>query len=382
MRRRVLMAGRTRYALPLSESLERKFAALDEELDVHVLASAARVARAGQARPLQEQGDLRGRFTLVRPLPVLDGPLFHARFPVLVARELRRLRPDVVLVQGAHETALALLGRRLARSRTRVILDLHGDPGAPTRLYGSPRRRLLAPLADAIAGYAVRHADGVRTLSPFTSELVRALGVEPSAEYPAFMDLETFLATQPVDVPATPAFLFVGVLERYKAVEVLADAWRRAAPQIPTATLHLVGKGSLTEVVETLVTEFPGRVRWTPELPSGEVARAMDAASVLLLPSRSEGLPRIVVEAFCRGRGVVGTCAGGIPDIVRDGVNGLLVPVGDAAALADAIVRVATEPDLAGTLGSGARTDADTWLATPADNARRTRELVERVLAR
>jgi glycosyltransferase involved in cell wall biosynthesis len=364
------MAGRTRYRLPLSPALRRKFDALGAELDVHVLAAAER-GNAGSDP----------RFRLVRPLPLLDGPLFHLRFPFAVARELRALRPDAVLVQGAQETALALAGRRLARSSSKVILDLHGDPRAPTRLYGSPLRRALSPLADALATRAIRRADAVRTLSPFTTGVVRGLGVEPAAEFPAFMDLDTFLERELAPLPEQPRLLFVGVLERYKAVEVLAEAWRLAAPRMPSATLQLVGRGTRREVAEALVAAFPERVRWTERLTTAEVASALDESTALLLPSRSEGLPRIVVEAFCRGRPVIGARAGGIPDIVVDGENGLLVPPEDAVALADAIVRLAGDPALARSLATGAARDRARWLATPEEYARRTRELVERVTA-
>ena len=188
MRRRLLMVGRTRYALPLSPSLERKFDALGQELDVRVLAS--RAAETNGTAP---------RFRLVGPAPVLDGPAFYAALPFRVARELRSSRPDAVLVQGAQETALVLLGRAFARIPAKVIADLHGDPGAPTRLYGSSLRRALAPLADLLARTAIRRADAVRTLSPFTTEIVRAQGVEPAGVFPAFMDLDAFL-----DRPAAP----------------------------------------------------------------------------------------------------------------------------------------------------------------------------------
>jgi len=319
------------------------------------------------------------RFRLVDALPALDGPAFYALLPFRVARELRAGRPDAVLVQGAQETALVLLGRTLARVPARVIADLHGDPGAPTRLYGSRTRRVLAPLADRLGRTALRRADGVRTLSPFTTELVRGHGVEPAAEFPAFMDLDTFLERPPAPQPADPIALFVGVLERYKAVEVLADAWRLAAPRVPAARLRLVGRGTMREVAEGLVAEFPGRVSWTESLTTSQVAVAMDDATLLVLPSRSEGLPRIVVEAFCRGRAVIGARVGGIPDIVEEGVNGLLVASEDAAALADALVRILSDAALAERLGAGARGTADAWLASPEDYARRVRELVEAV---
>ena len=98
-----------------------------------------------------------------------------------------------------------------------------------------------------------------------------------------------------------------------------------------------------------------------------------------MLPSRSEGLGRVVVEAFCRGRGVVGSRVGGIPDIVEDGVSGVLVEPGDPRALADALVRVLSDRPLAERLGEAAHATVQPWLATPEEYARRIRELVDEV---
>ena len=102
---------------------------------------------------------------------------------------------------------------------------------------------------------------------------------------------------------------------------------------------------------------------------------------MLVLPSRSEGLGRVVVEAFCRGRGVVGSSVGGIPDLVSDDVTGILVAPEDAAALADALVRVLSDRELAERLGAAARAAVEPWLATPEDYAIAMRELVDRVVA-
>jgi glycosyltransferase involved in cell wall biosynthesis len=369
MRKRLLMVGRSRYSLPLSQSLEQKFDALSEELDVSVLAAS---------------GGGRGsdpRFRLVRPIRprALDGVAFYALLPFRVARELRELRPDAVLAQGAQEAALCVLGRALARVPTKVLADVHGDPAAPTRLYGSPRRKALAPLADALARYGLRRSDGVRTISAYTSGLVRDVGVEPTAEFAAFMDLEPFLATEPASLPERPVALFVGVLERYKAVDVLADAWRLAAPRIPEATLHIVGRGTLRDVPERLLADLPAQTRWSESLSTPDVAQALDESTVLALPSRSEGLGRVVVEAFCRGRGVVASRVGGIPDIVEDGATGLLVPPADPAALADALVRVLSDRAFAERLGGAAHAAVQPWLATPEEYALRIRELVDAV---
>jgi glycosyltransferase involved in cell wall biosynthesis len=371
MRRKLLLVGRTRYALPLSPSLAQKFAALEDELDVRVLASSG----GGNGTD--------PRFRLSRPIRprLLDGPAFYALLPFRVARELREFRPDAVLAQGGQEAALALLGRALARVPTKVIADVHGDPAAPTRLYGSQARKALAPVADLLATVGLRRADGIRTISAYTTRVVREAGGQPTATFAAFMDLEPFLATPPAQFPERPVALFVGVLERYKAVDVLADAWRLVARRVPEATLHVVGRGAHRGVVEQLVAEIPGRVRWDESLPTPGIAGALDEATVLVLPSRSEGLGRVVVEAFCRGRGVVGSRVGGIPDIVEDRKTGLLVPPGDATELADALVRVLTDRTFAERLGAAARVVVDPWLATPEQYAREMRELVERVVA-
>jgi len=358
-RPRVLFVGRTRYRLPLPPSAARKFDALARELDVHVLASAAPGSATAE----------NGTFTLVPRRP-LDGPRFWLELPWRTARALRAQRPDAVVAQTAYEAAAALLARRLARSRAKIVLEVHADWRTSTRLYGSPARRVLSGLGDRLAAAAVRRADVVRTVSPFTSGLVRDLGVEPAGTFPAFMELAPFTASPLVPLPEQPRLLFVGVLEPYKGFDVLVDAWRIAASQLPDAALYVVGTGSLRDLV-------PESVRWSPRLEPEEVAVAMDDAWALVLPSRSEGMGRVLVEAFCRGRGVVGTRAGSIPDLVEDGRSGLLVDPGDPRALADAIVRVLSDRRLAESLGAAARESAASWLQTPEEYAARMRALVE-----
>ena len=355
---KLLIVGRTRFTFPLDETLERRFDALSAELDWRQM---------GTGRTSDP------RFALAPPFPLrrLDGLAFYVALPFRVARELRRFRPDAVLAQGLQETALVLLARRLARVPANVIADVHGDWRAPTRLYGSRARRLLDPLADALARIGLRRADGVRTISGYTSGLVRSAGREPDAEFPAFMDLELFLGP-PVPLPKAPTALFVGALERSKGVDVLVQAWPTVLGRVPGARLQVVGSGSLPP---------PGGegITWSQSLTTAEVAAALDAATVLVLPSRSEGMGRVLVEAFCRGRGVVGSRVGGIPDVVTDGETGLLVEPGDPAALANALVRVLEDPELAGRFGQAAHGCACTWTATPMQFAARMRELVERV---
>jgi glycosyltransferase involved in cell wall biosynthesis len=358
-RPRVLFVGRTRYRLPLPESLARKWDALSERMDVRVLAS-------GSGHD--------SRFSLI-PARHLDGPRFYASLPFAVVRELRAFRPDVVVAESPYEAIAVELARRRTHSPAKLVVEVHGDWRLSTRLYGSRARGAVAPLADRLAQWAFRHADGHRAISAFTESLVRAEGREPIGVFPTYSDLGSFTGPT-IPVPGAPRALFVGVLERYKNIEALAAAWRLVAARVPEARLHLVGSGTQAEIAETLAREG---VRWDRRLEPVELAAALDDARVLLLPSPSEGLGRVVIEAFLRGRAVVGTQSGGIPDIVEHERTGLLVEPGDVAALADAVERALVESGLAERLGEAAHEASARWLSTPDEFADSVLSVVERV---
>ena len=193
------------------------------------------------------------------------------------------------------------------------------------------------------------------------------------------MDFDSFLQDPVQPLPERPQALFVGVLERYKNVDGLADAWRLAAPRVPEAKLRLVGAGTLQPVVEQLVRDLPAQTSWEARLSQAEVSRALDESTFLVLPSRSEGMGRVLVEAFCRARPVLASRVGGIPDLVEDGRNGLLVEPGDTQALADALVRMLTDGELARRLAAAAHASADLWTSSPEEFASRVRALVQRI---
>jgi glycosyltransferase involved in cell wall biosynthesis len=360
-RPRVLFVGRTRYHLPLPDSLARKWDALSERMDVRVLAS-------GAGRD--------PRFHLIPPRH-LDGPRFYASLPFEIARELRGFRPDAIVAESPYEGVAAELARRRTHSPAKLVVEVHGDWHTSTRLYGSRLRSAVAPVGDVIAGWAVRSADAQRAVSRFTGSLVeRATGRPPAGVFTTYSDLGSFRGPA-VPLPAEPQVLFVGVLERYKNVDVLAAAWRTVAARRPDARLHLVGMGTQTDVAQALAHEG---VRWERRLEPAALAAALDASRALLLPSASEGLPRVAIESFLRGRAVVGARAGGIPDIVDDGHNGLLVPPGDAQALAAAVERVLFEDGLAERLGAAALASSAQWVSTPDEYAERVLAVVQSVL--
>ena len=146
--------------------------------------------------------------------------------------------------------------------------------------------------------------------------------------------------------------LFLGRITQLKGVYDLMQAVRRLAATIPDIRLQIAGVGESEQVLacarELGVADRVELIGWI----TGSAKRtALAEASALVLPSYAEGLPMALLEAMAVGTPVIATPVGGVPDLVRDGHNGLLVAPGDVAALAAAIRRVLVEPGLAAGLG-------------------------------
>ena len=142
--------------------------------------------------------------------------------------------------------------------------------------------------------------------------------------------------------PHTPLrLLFVGRISPEKGLDDLL----RAVALVPDVVLEVVGDGPMRDSSMQLASDlkiasrvvWPGRLRWGEPLFS-----RMRANDTLVLPSLTEGLPQVVIEAMCMGLPVVATEVGGVPEIVRDAENGLLVPVRDIKAMASALERIRT----------------------------------------
>jgi glycosyltransferase involved in cell wall biosynthesis len=365
-RRRVLFTGSARYDLPLAPEVARKWDALSERLDVRVIGRRGRV----------EAED--PRFATI---DAAGGPGFYARLPLAVRREARAFRPDVIVAQSPYEGATLLPVLPLLRPRPRLIVEVHGDWRTASRLYGSRARGAIAPLSDLAARTALRRADAHRALTAHTAELIEdATGRRPVGTFPTYFDLGSFEADPPRPVPERPAVAWVAVLERYKNPDGFVAAWRRVARELPEARLTMVGDGPLRPVVDELARELPETVTLVPRMTPAEIARLLDDSTLLVLPSRMEGMGRVIIEAFARARPVVASAVGGIPDLVDHDRNGLLVPPEDEERLAAELLRVLRDRGLAERLGGAAHEDAKRLRWTPERFAEANVAMVEAAL--
>jgi glycosyltransferase involved in cell wall biosynthesis len=157
----------------------------------------------------------------------------------------------------------------------------------------------------------------------------------------------------PVKDTAGGDLLFAGRLSPEKGVDVLLDALAR----VPGARLRIAGDGPQEAVLRRLAdARAPGRVTFLGRLDRAAVHDEMRRSCAVVVPSQwHENQPITVLEAFACGVPVVATTLGGLPELVTDGVDGLLVVPGDARALGAALAAVAEDPERALAMGRAGR---------------------------
>jgi glycosyltransferase involved in cell wall biosynthesis len=285
--------------------------------------------------------------------------------PVADTRAVWQLRratagADLVHAHGLRAGLVAAAARRLAGERERpLVLTLHNA----LQDSSGARRRLLR----SVEGLTIRAADLVLAVSGDLADNARRLGARDVRVVPALAPPLPPATRTRVEVreelgvdDGRPLVVAVGRLHPQKGYDVLFDAvarWEREGRLHPAPLVAIAGDGPLeAELAERI------RAERLPVLLLGrrsDVADLLGAADLCVLPSRWEGSPFTAQEALRAGTPLVSTRAGGIPELVGHGAA--LVPVGDAAALADAVVRVLGDPAHAAELAAAGRAQAAGW---------------------
>jgi glycosyltransferase involved in cell wall biosynthesis len=238
---------------------------------------------------------------------------------------------------------------------TAGVLRLAGGPGRPVvytehNVWGAyrPLTRWLNARTWSRAGHPVAVSEEVaRSIRAGASR-----GPVPDVIRNG-VDVEGLARVAPSRLAPDPVFGTVANLRPEKGIDVLLDAATIVRATRPDATCVIVGGGPLET---TLRARLPEGVMMT--------GRRVDAASLMrgftvyVQPARAEGLPLAVLEAMAMGLPIVATSVGGIPEVLADGISGVLVPPGDPAVLAAAVLRILDDVDIATSLGARARTAA------------------------
>jgi glycosyltransferase involved in cell wall biosynthesis len=339
---RAVFLGKSNMPRPPTSDDELKYSINSRHVSSYVFCTGR---PAGIRRPAGAQA-----FALpgLRPAP-LGSAVFYAAGPILALCTAATRSPAAIVCQSPFEGFGVALLRPLVPLARRPLLQVeaHGDWRISTRLYGTRQRRRLAPFADRVAVWTLRRADRVRVVSASLNDLVREVGYTgPVDRFITYSDYSQFLSVAPVPPPAEPSALFVGVLERPKGIDVLLDAWQLVRKRTPDARLTMIGDGSLLGEVKDRIKDagLQSAVDLLAPMSRAELRRHLDECTCLVLPSRSEGLPRVVLEAMARERAVVASCVGGVGELVESGRTGLLVPPEEPSKLAEALVELLEDP--------------------------------------
>jgi glycosyltransferase involved in cell wall biosynthesis len=261
-------------------------------------------------------------------------------------RRLHRQPPDLLMLLTVVPN---IWGRILGRlARVPVIVGNCRGGGAPWRQH----EWLLWPLMDLL----------LCNTAALKTELAQRYKIPPSKITVILNGVDTeFYRPGPADVRSNPpVILSVARLVPDKDHDTLLAAFGQVSAAFPEAELWLLGNGPRRATLEALAAKTlpPGRVRFFPGSP--DIRPFLHQASLLVLSSRYEALPNVVLEAMAAGLPVAATRVGGLPELVVPGRTGWLVPPGDAPALAAALSQALGDADAREALG---RTGRDIALA-------------------
>lgn len=255
----------------------------------------------------------------------------------------RSVEARVVHACDLYANIFALTGGALARVPVRIGSRrevLTGDK-TPTQLRA---QRL-----------AYRAAQTVVANSKAAVEQLQREGVERTriALIPNGIDLAAF-APPPARV-IVRKIAMVANLRPEKGHDLLIDAAPAILAREPEAEFFIAGDGPLRQALETRATGRGVASRFHFLGQCNDVPALLATSDLFVLPSRSEAFPNAVIEAMAAGLPVVASEVGGIPELVKSGVTGMLVPPGDAAALARSVLDLMDRPGFAAALGEAAR---------------------------
>ena len=267
------------------------------------------------------------------------------------SRLIKRLRPDVVHAHDPHGVAMASFALSLGGSS--------GDNASGPALVAS-RRVDFHLKGNSLSRWKHRQVDCFITASEAIRQILLHDGVPADRTVTVHegIDVEHVVAAPAVNVHETfwlphhaPVVGNVAALVPHKGQRYLIEAAHRVVQVIPDARFVILGEGELREHLEKQVHEH--HLEKHVLLPGfrTDVLGCIKGFDLFVMSSVTEGLGTSLLDAMACARPIVATTAGGIPEVVEDGVNGLLVPPRDAQALADAIIRALNDRALRTRMG-------------------------------
>jgi len=281
-----------------------------------------------------------------------------------LARDLRRIRPHVVHSYNFYANVFSIPAARLAGVPC-VVASIR-DMG----VYTSPMQRRVHRAVCRLADRVVVNADAIKKWlveGGYRADKIRV--IRNGVDIPEQEDSDRYAALRTeLGIPGSARVtLMTARLNPEKGIEDLLAAAVQVLEKVPDVWFVVVGDAvmkdpaqekSYPERLNAMARELGVAERVLFTGYRGDVADLLRMADVSVLPSWSEGLPNAVLEAMASGVAVVATRVGGVPELIEDGVTGLLVQPHDVAGLGAALTAVLSNPELAERLGWAARVRA------------------------
>ncbi len=321
--KRVLFIGVTNYNFKKEETifhLEKKFEGLSQGIKPHILA---------RGRPFHKK--IWGTDFYLLKSRVLFWPLaFFVAFYLCLTKKIDTIIAQSPLIEGFTATILKKLFKK------ELIIEIHGDwIEAP---FLSKKRKcefLGRKFVPILAKFSLKSANKIRAISNFTKQkTLNISGPKPYFIFPTFTDIDSFLKEK--EAKFNNFILFVGTLEKVKGIEYLIDAFGKIKNEFPQFQLVIIGEGSELKNLKWQIAnlKLENKVEFKGKLPLKETKNIMKNCYCLVLPSLSEGLGRVLMEAMALGKPIIGSRVGGIPDLIKDNQNGFLFEKGNSDDLA------------------------------------------------
>jgi glycosyltransferase involved in cell wall biosynthesis len=306
-----------------------------DDLDLHVVHSSRAVSADSVSRE--------GRLTVHRLAPPGHGSMPNFVAAVFrCSRVLEAIKPDLA---HAHTSQYALAATRAA---VPTIYTIHGIPHRMLRYVRGPRRLCAAMVPALFDRLAIRRVGDIVAISPYVEAAYRNL---TKARFHRAENLVPDRWFNTVIKEVQGRILFAGTVAYHKGLHSLAQGFSQLTSTVPEAHLHVAGRIDDPRYMKRIrrmldAPQLNDRLTFLGPLDGSEMLREYSECALLVLPSLCETAPLAVLEAMAAARPVVATRVGGVPDLVKDGVTGLLVEPGDSSGLSDRMGRLLSDSDL------------------------------------
>jgi len=241
--------------------------------------------------------------------------------------KVRKIKPDVIYAE-------TLFSGGIAGVLSKIFLGIPVVTRPVGEIYVASRIEKL------IIKFVIRNSSLVLAMTKHMEREVLKYGNVNVSVLPDGVDYEYF-RNYPEQKKIKDSVLFVGRLINLKGVYDLLESFRLLKESVPSAKLFIAGYGEEEQGMRKMVERQGIRdVTFLGKAEKEEVARYMKMCELLVLPSYSEGFPLVLAEAMACGLPIVTTSVRGLPEIVKDGINGLIAEAGDPEGLAERLERL------------------------------------------